>query len=872
MKGHNMGEPTQQRRVRLSDHFSIVVVCSTVIWLAFPTALPALGDIIIWPNVKIGGPDDPPANPQEDPPRWWRSGPNALFELNECCYENPRQNCAGVDCDYCLGFHQVGEPPQWVPRCDDDPKHQREPAIAVADWDPNTLLGVFMDFTEPARGSEGQYLMRPQIGFGVSRDGAQTWERIERDDPIDPEPCESPLTFVPAYAGSRKDLCHDLDWSGGGSDPGAAVGLDPGPPAARGFLYFAAGSVFDQSRPFLARLPLNLETLEPLALWETAVVPGADERADKPFVSSELDGPRVYVHWSAAAGPYPEPYSVLLSISCENGAEFFEQPPHGCAAYDPADPNAALGIRISHLDATSLGPPIPTWGSASTVDADGVAHFVWPIRDHLGEGTPQQLYHRSLHWTPGGPVFKPPLPAEEYDPQKPWCDGDPEDQCVWDTDPLCACETPIVHGQPGIDGPGFLQIFASDATAAINVAAVLNHPSIAADRSEPGNVCNFANNLYVAYAAAEPDKDFMDPEDPNSPCQPCCDPENPECPDYSDYKFVDSNIYVVRSRDGGRTWSEPVRIWTHDMPEFAFQTECTDPVCGENSFRRPLQFFSWIAVDKQGRVGVMWYDTYPDFTAIFDPNDPNIPPQLPTPCDGGTAYSVNFAYSLDGGVHWTYGWEISDEVTFAGVRMPPWETCDKDREFGEYGGLTATSNEADEGVFYPIWSDARQYTPGWREELAEEVPPNRVDIYTAKVVVTDPVYGMGDFDRDYDVDMDDFANFPACGGAPIAPECEILDMNRNNVIDNEDPYLFLQHCFTGPRTGGGESMGGAGGETRDASGGADPLGEMVEWCISGMPPEERSTLAETVRSAAALVDAAEATRMREFADAIDRRP
>jgi hypothetical protein len=145
------------------------------------------------------------------------------------------------------------------------------------------------------------------------------------------------------------------------------------------------------------------------------------------------------------------------------------------------------------------------------------------------------------------------------------------------------------------------------------------------------------------------------------------------------------------------------------------------------------------------------------------------------------------------------------------------------------------------------------------------------DIYTTEVVVEDSVFSMGDFDRDYDVDMDDFANFNTCGVQPLPPRCEILDFDRDNQIGNNDAF-GLMGCFTGPLTGTeGESAAAGGGTWQESAGqeATDPLDAMVGWCMATMTAGERAELAESIRTAAEGAVFTEAARMSRFADAID---
>ncbi len=90
----------------------------------------------------------------------------------------------------------------------------------------------------------------------------------------------------------------------------------------------------------------------------------------------------------------------------------------------------------------------------------------------------------------------------------------------------------------------------------------------------------------------------------------------------------------------------------------------------------------------------------------------------------------------------------------------------------------------------------------------------------------------------------------------MPPLCEILDFNRDNVIDKKDEGLFGQ-CRTGRAAG--------------SSGGSDPAAfeAMVTWTTEVMSTQESTELANAMRQAAPSFDAIEATEMDAFADAID---
>lgn len=132
---------------------------------------------------------------------------------------------------------------------------------------------------------------------------------------------------------------------------------------------------------------------------------------------------------------------------------------------------------------------------------------------------------------------------------------------------------------------------------------------------------------------------------------------------------------------------------------------------------------------------------------------------------------------------------------------------------------------------------------------------------------------MGDFDRDGDVDMDDEKGTAVCqaAGQPIPPLCEILDMNRDNVVNGRDAILMQQECYTGRAIGAG------GGDLTSLqplinwTGGAGlaSLEPMVNWTVETLTSADRIEFADAVRDNAVYAGPDEAQVMNGFADAID---
>ncbi len=215
-------------------------------------------------------------------------------------------------------------------------------------------------------------------------------------------------------------------------------------------------------------------------------------------------------------------------------------------------------------------------------------------------------------------------------------------------------------------------------------------------------------------------------------------------------------------------WSTPVSI-LENIPD-PDPVECSDPFgvspCGQHL---PLQYLPAVAVDGQGRVGVMYYDTTIDTD----------------PCDRNVVFRIQFTYSLDGGVSWEPPVTVSqfDSESSPEDEVHPVSFVN----LGEYFAMTSTS-EAGDGLFHPIWADLR----GWEGEALTEQQITAGDAYTALITLTaanDPVVSMGDQDSDGDVDADDYGRLLACI-AQTETDCEDFDFNRDGQVNDADKPLF----------------------------------------------------------------------------------
>lgn len=755
----------------------------------------SLGDI--WEPVTVG-----PNIRVNDP-----LGPNGAADQPACCMADPP--CDDPAC--CAGR----------PDCDDDPKRHNEPSIAVAPWDPDLLIAGFNDYS-PVYVLGGFLQSSAAIGMALSVDGGLSWER--RDRALTPDPCfpcavdPPPLDcFVRGHAFARVDFCNVVEQAVSG-DPGTAIGYG-------GYLYWCANGL--SPSPFFARVQLDVNGLVPISAWEGSFleVPPDFIARDKPAVLADAAQPNVYLLWTGAfdpIAPLDEGTAVssnFLSASFDAGASF--SPP----------------VQVAHrpsLVAAACGLGGCLWGVAAAVGPDGRVHIVWNQKAGANPAAPptpiinqiDQLRYRSLvaDAATGTLTFDPPIPA----PGVTQCAADESD-----------CERGIVFDQPGYN-EGFRRTGEHLMARSLNLDRIPTHPSIAVDPNNPQDPCGRGGFLYVAYGAEEnPARDNPGVSNAPSSCQ-AADLD----------RVIDANVYVVHSRDGGESWSAPVPILPPQVPAQV----CTDiqpgfAPCGRHYDH---EFFPWIAVDKQGRVGVIYYSNAADTDRCEEKH---------------FKYDVMFAYSLDGGVTWKSGVKINSVTSNT--------QSDPENEIllpflGDYAGITAATHPATgHALFHPIWTDLREWYGG-------DAGVTEGDIYTAQVIVRELVIPIGDYDRDGDVDKKDLAAIPGCStpGSALPPACEILDCDRNGVVNKFDTTCLMTKCFTGAGTAtvqepGGESQSAAMGSPVESDGELDIL---LPWLMLEMPAPERQELAEQIRLAGLQLDSFDQTWLVALADALESTP
>jgi hypothetical protein len=158
---------------------------------------------------------------------------------------------------------------------------------------------------------------------------------------------------------------------------------------------------------------------------------------------------------------------------------------------------------------------------------------------------------------------------------------------------------------------------------------------------------------------------------------------------------VSIDIYMMKSKDKGDTWSEPLKI-NQDEPGLGRQ-----------------HYFPWITCDPEnGNLAVVFYD------------DRNVPDDM---CETWVAVSKN------GGISWQ-DFRVSD-VAFTPAPL----TGMSDNYFGDYLGITSKG-----GMVYPCWTDNRTgEAMGYVSPFRIGPPPGQpyIDYYTH--LVNDTLSGNG---------------------------------------------------------------------------------------------------------------------------------
>jgi hypothetical protein len=144
----------------------------------------------------------------------------------------------------------------------------------------------------------------------------------------------------------------------------------------------------------------------------------------------------------------------------------------------------------------------------------------------------------------------------------------------------------------------------------------------------------------------------------------------------------DINTYVIRSTNGGTSWSSRVKV-------------------NDDNFGA-TQFFPWLSVDQSdGTVNVSWYDTR------LDPLNRKTQMVYARSSNGGVSFEPNLLVT-DGGSAWRNNVNYSDENSTDNATFNA-------NQYGDYSGISALNRQV-----HPLWADSRSFFP-----LADTVAPTR---------------------------------------------------------------------------------------------------------------------------------------------------
>jgi hypothetical protein len=155
------------------------------------------------------------------------------------------------------------------------------------------------------------------------------------------------------------------------------------------------------------------------------------------------------------------------------------------------------------------------------------------------------------------------------------------------------------------------------------------------------------------------------------------------------------------------------------------------------------------------------------------------------------------------------GLDLSQWNTFRIYWYPAWHRVDwtwLDPVHGEtlLRRETSTSAVPDEtmALYFNFWAPADSWPDAYDAGLqpAQTADQDQVVTYhIQRVDVRSLTLAQADYDRDGDVDSDDFALFQACfskPAVPLAAGCEGMDFDGDDDVDQSD-FGFFQRCFSG---------------------------------------------------------------------------
>ncbi|HJQ41425.1 MAG TPA: carboxypeptidase regulatory-like domain-containing protein, partial [Thermoanaerobaculia bacterium] len=155
---------------------------------------------------------------------------------------------------------------------------------------------------------------------------------------------------------------------------------------------------------------------------------------------------------------------------------------------------------------------------------------------------------------------------------------------------------------------------------------------------------------------------------------------------------TDINTYVIRSTNGGTSWSSRVKV-------------------NDDNFTA-TQFFPWLAVDQSdGTVNVSWYDTR------LDPLNRKTTMVYARSSNGGVSFEPNILIT-DNGANFRNNVNYADENSVD-------NTTYNGNQYGDYSGIAALNRQV-----HPLWTDSRMFFPA----ADTQSPTRREDNATSTII------------------------------------------------------------------------------------------------------------------------------------------
>jgi hypothetical protein len=154
------------------------------------------------------------------------------------------------------------------------------------------------------------------------------------------------------------------------------------------------------------------------------------------------------------------------------------------------------------------------------------------------------------------------------------------------------------------------------------------------------------------------------------------------------------NIYLVKSTNGGASWSTPVKV--------------------NDDAGTATQIFPWLSIDQSdGSVNVSWYDSRIDpannrKTQLFYARSSN----------GGASFEPNILVNDNGGVVW------NNMIDYSNLNTTD-NTSRNANQYGDYSGIAAINRKV-----IPFWTDSRSYFPN-----ADTASPSRREDAASAIIV-----------------------------------------------------------------------------------------------------------------------------------------